>query len=123
MTFVEFKKALLDAEISLPKFCKLVKINDKNLQSYKNKGDVPNTVAVIVTCFARMHREGIDYRNLVEHLQLKKQKKTGGFKKKAAEVYLHISEESSNSEIRDSNVKDKKTEEKRKETLGEDSGD
>jgi len=114
MTFVEFKKALLDAEISLPKFCKLVKISDKNLQSYKNKGDVPNTIAVIVTCFARMHREGIDYRNLVEHLQLKNQKKTGGFKKKSAEVHLQTKEESINSENRDSNVKGQKTEGKRK---------
>ena len=84
MTFIEFKKALLDAEISLPKFCKLIKISDKNLQSYKKKGNVPNTIAVIVTCFARLHKEGTDYRDLVESLQLKKQTKTGGFKKKSA---------------------------------------
>lgn len=83
MTFIEFKKTLLDAGISLPKFCKLIKISDKNLQSYKKKGDVPNTIAVIVTCFARMHQEGIDYRGIVDQLQLKKQTKTGGFKKKS----------------------------------------
>lgn len=86
MTFIEFKKALLDAEISLPKFCKLIKISDKNLQSYKKKGDIPNTIAVTVTCFARLHKEGIDYRDMVEHLQLKKQTKTGGFKKNATKL-------------------------------------
>lgn len=88
MTFIEFKKALLDAEISLPKFCKLIKVSDKNIQSYKKKGDVPNTIAVIVTCFARMQHEGIDYREMVESLQLKKQTKTGGFKKKSEQAPL-----------------------------------
>ncbi len=41
MTFIEFKKLLLDAEISLPKFSKLIKVSEKNLQSYKKKGEVP----------------------------------------------------------------------------------
>lgn len=83
MTFIEFKKALLDAEITLPKFCKLIKVSDKNIQSYKKKGSVPNTIAVIVTCFVTMHREQIDYRHLIEGLRLKKQTKSGGFKKKS----------------------------------------
>jgi hypothetical protein len=82
MTFIEFKKTLLDAEITLPKFCKLIKVSDKNIQSYKKKGDVPNTIAVIVTCFAKMNHENIDYRSTIEQLQLKKQTKSGGFKKK-----------------------------------------
>ncbi|WP_051305599.1 hypothetical protein [Desulfogranum mediterraneum] len=84
MTFIEFKKMLLDAEITLPKFCKLIKVSDKNIQSYKKKGSVPNAIAVIATCFARLHQEQIDYRLLVEELKLKKQTKTGGFRKKAA---------------------------------------
>lgn len=84
MTFIEFKKMLLDAEITLPKFCRLIKVSDKNIQSYKKKGTVPNTIAVIVLCFARLHREQIDYRPLVEELKLKKQTKSGGFKKKSA---------------------------------------
>ncbi|CAN8140172.1 hypothetical protein THIOSC15_2090003 [uncultured Thiomicrorhabdus sp.] len=33
MTFIEFKKHLLDADITLPKFSKLIKVSDKNLQS------------------------------------------------------------------------------------------
>ena len=84
MTFIEFKKMLLDAEITLPKFCKLIKVSDKNIQAYKKKGNVPNTIAVIATCFARMHQEQIDYRQAIESLKLKKKTKTGGFKKKAA---------------------------------------
>lgn len=83
MTFIEFKKLLLDADISLPKFCRLIKVSDKNIQSYKKKGDIPNTIAVIATCFAEMNTKGMDYRSLIEDLGLKKQTKTGGFKKKS----------------------------------------
>lgn len=82
MTFIEFKKMLLDADITLPKFCKLIKVSDKNIQSYKKKGDIPNTIAVIATCFAKLQKENIDYRPLIDELQLVKQTKSGGFKKK-----------------------------------------
>lgn len=82
MTFIEFKKLLLDAEITLPKFSKLIKVSDKNIQSYKTKGEVPNTIAVIVTSFVTMHKMGIDYRNIIERLELQaKTKKGAGFAK------------------------------------------
>jgi hypothetical protein len=82
MTFIEFKKLLLDAEITLPKFSKLIKVSEKNLQSYKKKGEVPNTIAVIATCFAKLHAEGHDYRGMVNALELKaKTKKGAGFSK------------------------------------------
>ena len=83
MTFIEFKKLLLDAEISLPKFSKLIKVSEKNIQGYKKKGEVPNTVAVIATCFAFMHKEHIDYRTIINLLELQaKTKKGAGFSKK-----------------------------------------
>ena len=70
MTFVEFKKCLLDADISLPKFSKLIKVSEKNIQSYKKKGEVPNTIAVIVSCFAKFKSLDIDYKELVDGLNL-----------------------------------------------------
>lgn len=83
MTFIEFKKMLLDAEISLPKFSKLIQVSEKNIQSYKKKGEVPNAIAALVTCFASMHSKEIDYRTLIEDLELKaKTKKGAGFAKK-----------------------------------------
>ena len=83
MTFIEFKKLLLDAEISLPKFSKLIKVSEKNIQSYKTKGEVPNPIAVVVRCFASMHDAGIDYRSIIEALDLKAKRKKGvGFAKK-----------------------------------------
>ena len=82
MTFIDFKKLLLDAEISLPKFSKLIKVSEKNIQSYKKKGEVPNTIAVIAKCFATMNAKEMDYRSKVESLQLQaKTKKGAGFAK------------------------------------------
>jgi hypothetical protein len=83
MTFIEFKKLLLDAEISLPKFSNLIKVSEKNIQSYKKKGEVPNTVAVIATCFSVMNKNNIPYRLMIEELKLEAKTKVGaGFKKK-----------------------------------------
>jgi len=82
VTFIEFKKNLLDAEISLPKFSKLIKVSEKNMQSYKKKGEVPNPIAVVVVCFVEMKKAGLDYRQIVEQLELKaKTKKGAGFAK------------------------------------------
>jgi len=82
MTFIDFKKLLLDADITIPKFSKLIKVSEKNLQAYKKKGEVPNTIAVIATCFATMKQNNIDYRSLVNSLELKaKTKKGAGFAK------------------------------------------
>lgn len=83
VTFIEFKKLLLDAEISLPKLSKLIKVSEKNLQSYKKKGEVPNPIAVIAACLAEMHKNGMDYRTVIEALDLQAKTKKGvGFAKK-----------------------------------------
>lgn len=83
MTFIEFKKSLIDAEITLPKFSKLIKVSEKNLQSCKKKGEVPNTIAAIVACFVAMKKKGINYADVVNKLELKaKTKKGAGFASK-----------------------------------------
>ncbi|MBD3842869.1 MAG: hypothetical protein IE909_13495 [Campylobacterales bacterium] len=82
MTFIEFKKQLLDAEISLPKFAALLQISEKNVQAYKKKGEVPNTLAALAKSFATMNQNGIDFRKEIIGLSLEKKSKTGGFAKK-----------------------------------------
>ena len=68
-------------------FSKLIKVSEKNIQSYKKKGEVPNTIAVIVQCFVTMHKEGMDYHSIVEELNLQpKTKKGAGFAKKEKEA-------------------------------------
>lgn len=83
MTFIEFKKLLLDAELTIPKFTALIKVSEKNIQSYKKKEQVPNAIAAIAACFAKMNQEGMDYKTLINDLDLtKKEKKGAGFSSK-----------------------------------------
>lgn len=83
MTFIDFKKLLLDADITLPKFAHLIKVSDKNIQSYKNKGEVPNTIAVIAKSFAILTQKEIGYKDHIKELNLKQKKKEGsGFSSK-----------------------------------------
>jgi uncharacterized protein YpuA (DUF1002 family) len=83
MTFVEFKKSLLDAELTIPKFCNLIKISDKNLQSYKNKKAIPNSIATIILCFIEMKKNNIDFSKIIDELNLELKTKNGsGFAKK-----------------------------------------
>ena len=86
MTFIEFKKLLLDAELTIPKFTALIKVSEKNIQAYKKKEEVPNAIAVIASCFAKMNQENMDYRTLINDLELqKKEKKGAGFSSKKKE--------------------------------------
>ncbi len=82
MTFTEFKKRLIDADLTLPKFAKLIKVSEKNLQSYKKKDEIPNPIAVIIECFAAMQEKGMDYVELIENLDIRQRSKDGGFCKK-----------------------------------------
>ena len=79
MTFIEFKKLLLDAEISLPKFAELIKVSEKNIQACKKKGEVPNSIAVNAKCFALLQSLDVDYQNEINDLNLIKKSKKSGF--------------------------------------------
>ena len=86
MTFIDFKKLLLDAELSIPKFTDVIKVSEKNIQAYKKKKEVPNAIASIAACFAYMNKENIDYKSLINELNLvKKEKKGSGFSSKKKE--------------------------------------
>lgn len=86
MTFIEFKKLLLDAELTIPKFTALIKVSEKNIQSYKKKEEVPNAIAAVAACFAKMNQENMDYKTLINDLNLqKKEKKGAGFSSKKKE--------------------------------------
>jgi len=87
MTFIDFKKLLLDVDMTLPKFANLIKVSEKNIQSYKNKGEVPNTIAVIAKSFAIMTQKDINYKDHIKELNLKKKKKDGaGFSSKKKDI-------------------------------------
>ncbi|ADG93828.1 conserved hypothetical protein [Arcobacter nitrofigilis DSM 7299] len=77
MTFIDFKKLLLDAELTIPKFTALIKVSEKNIQAYKKKKEVPNAIAVVAACFAKMNQDGVDFKEIIDELDLKKKEKKG----------------------------------------------
>jgi len=82
MTFNEFKKKLIDADLTLPKFAKLISVSEKNIQNYKKKEKIPNHLAVIVECFAIFKEKNIDFEKRIDMLKLRKNTKKGvGFQK------------------------------------------
>ena len=70
MTFIDFKKLLLDSELTIPKFTALIKVSEKNIQAYKKKKEVPNAIAAIAACFAKMNQENIDYKTLINEKKI-----------------------------------------------------
>lgn len=91
MTFIDFKKLLLDAELTIPKFTEIIKVSEKNIQAYKKKKQVPNTIAVIAKCFAQMNKESIDFKSLIDDLRLeKKEKKGAGFSTEKKEKDVEV---------------------------------
>lgn len=82
MTFKEFKKRLVDADITIPKLAKLIGVSEKNIQSYKKKDAVPNQIAAIAELIKVMEEKDIDYKEILSNLQLTKNSKNSGFAKK-----------------------------------------
>lgn len=41
MTFIEFKKLLLDAELTIPKFTALIKVSEKTFNLIRKKSKFP----------------------------------------------------------------------------------
>ncbi len=83
MTYVEFKKVLIELDLSIPKFSNLLKISDKNINSYKKKEEIPNVIAVAAVSLKAMQDAGIEYKEIIESLGLELKKKKGaGFASK-----------------------------------------
>lgn len=61
----------------------LLKSAIKTYSLIKKKDEVPNAIAVIARCFAEMNKMDVDYRTMIDDLDLKaKVKKGAGFAKK-----------------------------------------
>ena len=82
MTFKEFKKCLVDADITIPKLAKLIGVSEKNIQSYKKKDKIPNHFAAIAQLIKVLEEEDIDYKAILKSLELKKATKKSGFANK-----------------------------------------
>lgn len=77
MTYIEFKKILIDLDISSAAFSDIVKISYKNVLAFKKKEEVPNVIAALAVSFLEMKNKGIDYKEFMDSLDFDYKKSVG----------------------------------------------
>lgn len=70
MDYRRFRALLVEAGITNKEFAEAVGINVKTVSNY-SKTEVPNSFAVIASCIYYMQKNGIDYKEALEHVDLK----------------------------------------------------
>ena len=76
MTYDEFQHLISKAGLKLQEFAELVKMNRASIYNCANNG-VPSHLAIIATLLAEMAERGIDYREIIEKIEITAKKPRG----------------------------------------------
>ncbi|MDQ9168806.1 XRE family transcriptional regulator [Oxalobacteraceae bacterium R-40] len=77
MTYEEFRRNVGKAGLTLNEFGRLMKMNPVSISNYGKRGVVPNHLAVIACLIGEMADHQIDYRSLLEKIDLDSKKHRG----------------------------------------------
>jgi len=77
MNYAEFRRQLGKAGISIKDFAALLKLQPTSISSYARGGKVPDHLAVISSLMAEMADHGLNYRKVIEKLDLEPNKPRG----------------------------------------------
>jgi len=94
MKYLELKKRIQMAGLSVNEFAELIKTNPKsitNLANKNNEHNVPKHLSIIATLMVKMTENGIDFKKPIEQLDIEHQKfrvkgKFGGDKQEVFEL-------------------------------------
>lgn len=78
MTYLEFTKNLKKADITAKEFAQLLKKHPNSITNNARKGKIPNELGVIAALIGKMADNNIEYRELINALDLNTQKIRGG---------------------------------------------
>lgn len=78
MTYLEFTRNLKKADITAKEFAQLLKKHPNSITNNARKGKVPNELGVIAVLIGKMADNNIEYRELINALDLSAQKIRGG---------------------------------------------
>ncbi|GGA67178.1 DNA-binding protein [Neiella marina] len=81
MTYEEFQRQLGKAGVTMRMFAELVKMNHVSLSNYSKKGTVPTHIAIIAALMGEMAEHGLDYRNVLENLDISRKRPRGAARK------------------------------------------
>jgi hypothetical protein len=76
MNYEEFRHQLGKAGLTNKAFAELLDLNPNSITNFKAKGNIPSHLAVIVVFMAEFRDRGIDFKIMIEKLELKKQSLT-----------------------------------------------
>lgn len=77
MNYAEFRRQLGKAGISIKDFAALLRLQPTSISGYARSGKVPGHLAIIAALMAEMADSGLDYRMVVERLELEPNKPRG----------------------------------------------
>ena len=70
MTYDEFQSELERADLSVRSFAELIGMRPNSISNYAMAGEVPSHLAIIVTLVAELADRAINYRVLVDRLEV-----------------------------------------------------
>ncbi len=77
MNYVEFKRNIGKAGLTMRGFGELIKANPNSITNLSNKNDIPKNLSIIAVLLGELVDKGIDYNNLFEKMDLEPQKARG----------------------------------------------
>lgn len=70
MDYKEFLRQIKRAHLTLNEFAELLRMNRISLSNYAKKETVPSHLAIIARLLAEMGKRNIDYRPILQEIQL-----------------------------------------------------
>lgn len=77
MDYAEFLRQLGKAGLSVRAFAELIGMNRNSVSNYAQKGEVPAHLAVIAALMGEMREHGLDFRDVLERIDLRRKKPRG----------------------------------------------
>lgn len=80
MTYMEFQRHIGKAGLTVRGFADLIKMNRVSLSNCSKKGEVPSHLAVIAALMGEMADKGLDFRAILERIDITPKKPRGAGK-------------------------------------------
>lgn len=76
MTYLEFRRNIGKAGLTINQFAELIKMNPISISNYGKRGYVPNHLAVIACLLGEMAEFHIDFKSALESIEIHERKPT-----------------------------------------------
>lgn len=77
MTYDEFKRHVGKSGLTIKAFAELLKLNRASISNHAKSGEVPTHLAVIAVLLAEFAERKINFREILEHIEITNKKPRG----------------------------------------------